>query len=261
MVVFALVLFCGLLGLCIGSFLNVVIARVPEGRSVVKPRSSCPNCGHEIAGRDNIPVVSWLLLGRRCRGCRTPISARYPIVELLTATLYAVTAWVVGPEAHLVAILVFVASGVALSAIDIDCLRLPIPIVYTTLALVGAALLGAAATTGSWREFAWAVAGGAIACATLLAIHVAVPRGMGLGDVRLALVLGAVTGWFGPARVGLGLFLGFLVGSIVGIAVSLAKGWQRKRKIPFGPSLIMGAYLAIIAGAPIMRWYRNTAGL
>jgi leader peptidase (prepilin peptidase) / N-methyltransferase len=147
---------------------------------------------------------------------------------------------------------------VALSAIDLDTMRLPRTLVYVVLGLVAAGLVVAAATTGRWSALAWAAAGSLAAGGGFFAIRVAVPRGFGMGDVRLAFVLGAITGWYGPGRVALGIFLGFLFGSIVGIVVAAVTGKLRKQKIPFGPMLAAGALFAVLFGAPILNWYSST---
>jgi leader peptidase (prepilin peptidase)/N-methyltransferase len=244
-----------LLGLLIGSFLNVVIARVPEGRSVVRPPSACPRCGTMLAWYDNVPLVSWLVLRGRCRTCQTPISARYPLIELLTALLFLLAALTVGLRAELPAVLLFVASGVALSAIDIEHLRLPTPIVYVTLALVTIALVVAALVTHRPSALVTVAAGAAAASAFLFAIAFASPRSMGMGDVRLAAVLGAVLGWYGMGRVALGILLGFLVGSVVGIALSIVRRRLRGVKMPFGPSLIVGTFIALAWGGHVVDWY------
>jgi leader peptidase (prepilin peptidase) / N-methyltransferase len=249
---------CGALGLVIGSFLNVVIIRVPEGRSVVHPPSACPRCSYQLRPWDNIPIVSWLMLGRKCRSCRLPIPARYPIVEGLTGAMFAITALRLGWTAELPAVLLFVAGGIALSGIDIDTMRLPRKLVFIVLALVGVALIVAAAVTGRWSSLAWAAGGSITAGLGFFAIRVAVPKGFGMGDVRLAFVLGAITGWYGPGRVVLGLFLGFLFGSVVGIVVGAITGQLRKKKIPFGPMLAGGALFAVLFGAPILNWYQST---
>jgi leader peptidase (prepilin peptidase) / N-methyltransferase len=251
-----------LLGLLIGSFLNVVIGRVPEGRSVVHPPSACPRCNTAITPRDNIPIVSWLLLRAKCRTCALPISARYPLIEALTGILFGFTAWRVGLTAALPAVLLFVAGGVALSAIDIETFRLPTPLVYTVLGLVGVSLTVAAGTTHHWGRLVW-VAAGALASAGLLLLIVVGTRGrgMGMGDVRLALVLGAITGWYGPGRAALSLFLGFLAGSVIGIGVALKSRRFKGAKMPFGPALILGTWIAIIWGAPLWHSYRTLVGL
>jgi leader peptidase (prepilin peptidase) / N-methyltransferase len=254
-VLFSLSFVAGLTGLVVGSFLNVVIVRIPEGRSVVRPPSACPRCAYQLKPWDNIPILSWLLLGRKCRSCRLPIPVRYPIVEGLTGLLFAGTALRIGWSAELPAVLLFIAGGVALSAIDIDTMRLPRKLIFIVLALVGAALLVAAAFTRNWSALMWAAIGSVAAGSAFFALRVAVPKGFGMGDVRLAFLLGAITGWYGPGRVALGLFLGFLFGSVVGIIVALVSGQLRKKKIPFGPMLNSGALFAVLFGAPILHWY------
>jgi leader peptidase (prepilin peptidase) / N-methyltransferase len=244
-----------LLGLLIGSFLNVVIARVPDGRSIVRPPSACPRCGSTLAWYDNVPLVSWVVLRGRCRSCRTPISARYPLVEAATSLLFLLAALTVGLHAELPAVLLFVASGIALSAIDIEHMRLPTPIVYVTLALVAVALAIAAFATHRPSALVTVVAGALAAAAFLFAIAFVSPRAMGMGDVRLAAVLGAVLGWYGMGRVALGILLGFVVGSIAGIALSIVRRRLRGVKMPFGPSLIVGTFIALAWGRPVIDWY------
>lgn len=251
-----------LLGILIGSFLNVVIGRVPEGKSVVRPPSACPRCQSPISPRDNIPIVSWLILRAKCRNCALPISARYPLIEAATGVLFGLTAWRVGWVAELPAILLFVAGGIALSAIDVEHLRLPNAVVYPLLALVGAALATAAAASGDWDRLVWVAAGGVATAAALFVIVFATKgRGMGMGDVRLALVLGAVTGWYGPGRSLLGLFLGFVVGSVIGVGLTARTGKLKGVKMPFGPSLIAGCWIAVLWGGPVWGWYRRKMGL
>ncbi len=227
----------------------------------MSPPSACPVCSTEITHRDNIPVVSWLLLRGKCRTCATPISARYPLIELLCAVLFVLTALVLGDTAELPAVLVFVAAGIALSAIDIEHLRLPDRVVFPTLALVGFALTVAAALDNTWTKLWWAIGGAVFAAGTLFTIRLAYRRGMGLGDVKLALVLGMVTGWYGPARIALGLFLGFFVGSALGIGLGVRAGGIRGVKMPFGPSLIAGAFVAVLFGDRVLNWYRDVSGL
>jgi leader peptidase (prepilin peptidase) / N-methyltransferase len=237
-----LVAVMSLVGILVGSFLNVVIGRVPEGRSVVHPPSACPRCNYHIGPRDNIPVLSWMLLRAKCRNCSLPISARYPLIEALTGALFGLTAWRLGWTPELPAVLLFVAGGIVLSAIDIEHFRLPNAVVYPLLGLVGAASV---------------VAAGLLFTIVLLTRG----RGMGMGDVRLALVLGAVTGWYGPGRVAVGLFLGFLVGSVVGIGLAVRTGKVKGVKMPFGPSLITGAFIAVLWGGSLWDWYGGLIGL
>jgi leader peptidase (prepilin peptidase)/N-methyltransferase len=254
--VFALlVVFCGMLGLLIGSFLNVVIHRVPAGESIVKPRSRCPNCGTELANRDNIPVISWLVLRGKCRTCAHPISVRYPIVEGLTGLLFAAMAAKFGLEVELAAYLVLTAFLIALSAIDLDTFLLPKKLVWPAFG-AGVVLLGAASILQhDAASFVEAVVGAAGAFGILFAIHFVSPKGLGFGDVRLAAVLGLHLGWLELPEVPLGLFLSFLVASIVGVGLIVTKRKGRKDRVPFGPFLATGTGLAVLAGESILRVY------
>ena len=250
-----IVLGCTLLGLAVGSFLNVVIARVPKKESVVAPRSRCPGCGTPISPRDNVPVVSWLLLRGRCRSCGEPISVRYPLVELGTAVLFALTAVRFGADAALPAFLIFVAALVAITAIDLELYIVPNRIVYPTLFVSAPLLLVAAAVDGDWKSAREATIGGVAAFATFFAIHLISPRGMGFGDVRLSGVIGMFLGWLGMWHVALGLFLAFLLASVIGVGLIALKLRSRKSHIPFGPFLALGAVLAVLVGDPLLRAY------
>lgn len=243
------------MGLAVGSFLNVVVYRVPRGESVVHPRSRCPQCGRQLSAGDNIPVLSWLLLRGRCRTCRAPISARYPAIELGTALLFALLAWRLHDDAALPAFLVFAAAGIAVSAVDLERFIVPNRIVYPALGLIAPLLVVAAAVEGEWGSLGRAAVGGAVGFGALFAIHLVSPRGMGFGDVRLAGLLGVVVGWLGVAHVLLALFLGFLSGSLVSVGLVATRLRTRKDRVPFGPFLVLGAVLAILLGQPILRWY------
>lgn len=251
------VVVAGLLGLVIGSFLNVVIWRVPRGESVVSPPSHCPGCDMPIAPRDNIPVVSWLLLRGRCRGCGTRISARYPFVELLTAALFAGMAAWFGPVAELPAYLYLAAVGVALALIDLDVQRLPDALTLPSYP-VGLVLLGVASIA---HHDGWSMARAVIAMAALFAFYFTVamiaPRGMGFGDVKLSGVLGLYLGWLGWGELVVGAFAAFAVGAVVGIGLILFAGGGRKTKVPFGPFMIVGAFIGIVAGHAIASAYTS----
>lgn len=246
---------CALLGLAVGSFLNVVIARVPAKQSVVTPRSRCAECSTAIAPRDNIPLVSYALLRGRCRACAVRIPARYPLVELGTAVLFALTAARLGPDPALPAFLVFVAALVAISAIDLEHFIVPNRIVYPTLFASVPLLLIAALVDGDGKAVREAAVGGALAFALFFVIHLASPRGMGFGDVRLSGLIGMFLGWLSVPHVLLGLFLAFLLASVAGIGLMVAKRRTRKEAIPFGPFLAAGAVLAVLAGGPLLRLY------
>ncbi len=250
-----LAVFCALLGLAVGSFLNVVVHRVPRKESVVRPRSRCPGCGTTLAARDNVPVVSWLLLGRRCRSCGRPISIRYPLIELVTAALFAAVAVRLGPDAALPAFLVFGAALVAISAVDLEHFIVPNRIVYPALFASVPLLVVAAAVEGEWRSLRDAAVGGVLAWGALLVIHLVSPAGMGFGDVRLAGLIGVHLGWMSLRHVVLGLFLAFLTAAVTGVALIATAVRTRKDKVPFGPFLALGALMAVLFGGPIIAWY------
>lgn len=248
---------CFVLGLLVGSFLNVVIHRVPRHESVVSPRSACPTCGTEITNRDNVPVVSWLLLRGRCRSCGEAISPRYPLVELLTGVVFALVGARLGADWALPAFLVFSAGLIALSAIDLDTYLLPRKVVYPTLFATGGLLLLAGVVTRDLRGLAEAAAGGLIAFVIFFAIHFASPKGMGFGDVRLSGVIGMALGWIELPLVGVGLFMAFVLATIVGVSLMVFGGRSRKDKVPFGPFLATGAMLAVLVGQKVLEFYKD----
>jgi leader peptidase (prepilin peptidase) / N-methyltransferase len=246
---------CGILGLAVGSFLNVVIWRVPRGESIVHPRSHCPACDHELRVRDNVPVLSWLLLHGRCRDCHTPIAARYPLVELGTAALFAIVGFAfAGRPWALPAYLLVAAALVAIAAIDLDQMIIPNRIVYP----VGIALVPLLALAswgeGDWAAFARALAGSAIYGGAFFALWLLVGgKALGFGDVRLAFLLGLALGWLGWGALLAGLALPFALGSVAGMLtvapwVSLpmlaggALGWI------VGPSVVSVSSIALAHG-------------
>jgi leader peptidase (prepilin peptidase) / N-methyltransferase len=254
-----LLLVCGLFGLVIGSFLNVVIWRVPRHESVVTPGSHCPSCDTPLGALENIPVVSWVALRGRCRHCGAHISARYPLVELLTAGLWVAMAARFGAAWDLPPYLVLVSGLVALSMIDLDLFLLPNRIMYPT-GITMTALFGLAAVLdGAGDQLLRALLCGAVAFLVFFVIHVISPRGMGFGDVRLSLVLGIALGWLSWRHVYLGLFLGFLLGAVVGVALIATGVKTRKDHVPFGPFLAAGAVIAILAGGELLRLLGITA--
>jgi leader peptidase (prepilin peptidase)/N-methyltransferase len=249
-----------ILGLVVGSFLNVVIYRVPRGESVVHPGSHCPGCDQPIRARHNVPVVGWLLLRGRCADCQTAISARYPLVELLTALLFvAVTVQVVhlGLTPALPAYLFFVAVGIALTAIDLDVLRLPNVIVYPSYVVLAALLTTAALVHGGPAPLVRALIGGAALFAFYLALALAYPGGMGLGDVKLAGVVGAVLGFVSYPALVVGAFAAFVIGAVVAVWLTVSRGANGKTAVPFGPFMVSGALLAIFASAPVAHAYTH----
>ncbi|MGZ4188784.1 MAG: prepilin peptidase [Actinomycetota bacterium] len=240
-----------------GSFANVVVHRVPLKESIVHPRSRCPSCGTELRARDNIPVVSWLLLRGRCRYCGAPISARYPAIELLTAALFGLAAWRIRPATDLVAFLPLLWVLVVLSFIDLEHKLLPNRIVGPSLA-TGVVLTGVAAALGPGAG-AWvrALAGGAVAFGFFLLLAIISPRGMGMGDVKLSSVLGLALGYLGWGRLFVGLLLSFVAGAVGGIGLIAARKAGMKSEVPFGPYLALGTIVSILFGGPLVRaWLR-----
>jgi leader peptidase (prepilin peptidase)/N-methyltransferase len=248
---------CGLLGLLVGSFLNVVIHRVPRKESVVRPRSRCPGCGTTLAERDNIPVVSYLLLRGRCRTCEEPISARYPLVEVLTGVAFATVGARFGVDWAVPAFLVLAAGLLAVSAIDLEHFLVPNRILLWTLALGVPLLVVAAATDHRWVDLRSAAIGAAVGFGLLLVINLINPRGMGMGDVKLAGVEGLFLGFLGIGHVLLGLFLGFLLGAVGGLLLIATGLRSRRDHVPFAPFLSGGALLAVLIGSPFLDWYRG----
>jgi leader peptidase (prepilin peptidase) / N-methyltransferase len=243
----------GLFGLIVGSFLNVLAHRLPRGESVVSPGSHCPACGAGILPRDNIPVVSWLLLGGRCRICRAPISARYPMLELTNGVLWALVFLRAPHWPELLGGVFFASACLALAAIDLEFQILPDRITLTGLAAgillsffsktrtPGSALLGAA------------VGGGGLFLIAFLYEKIAGQEGMGLGDVKMLAMIGA---FLGPVGVLMTVLAASLSGSVVGIAaIALGRG-DRKMRLPFGVFLAAGGVAAFFFADPFLARYR-----
>ncbi len=199
-------------------------------------------------------MAGWLLLRGKCRDCAEPISPRYPLVELGTGVLFAVLALKFGLDPVLPAYLYLAAVGLALALIDLDCRRLPDALTLPSYP-VGAALLGAAALAGSDGSWLRAVAAGAVMFAVYFALCFAYPAGMGFGDVKLSGVLGLYLGWLGWGTLAVGLFLGFLLGGVFGIALIAVKKGGRKTAVPFGPFMLAGALIAILVGQDLAGAY------
>ena len=241
-----------LFGLLFGSFANVVVYRVPLRQSIVRPASRCPSCGVALRARDNIPVVSWLMLRGRCRNCGARISVRYPAIELITGVLFGLAAWRIHPATDLVAYLPLLWVLVVLSFIDLEHKLLPNRIVGPSL-VAGVVLLGIAAALGPGIH-AWvrALAGGGIAFGIFLALAIISPRGMGMGDVKLSAVLGFALAYQGWGRLFLGFLLAFATGAVGGIALIAARRAGRKSEVPFGPYLALGTVVALLFGGPLV---------
>lgn len=244
-------IFLFIAGLLIGSFLTVVAHRLPRGESIVGGRSHCPACGAQIVAYDNVPVLSWVALRGRARCCGVAISPRYPLTELATGLLFALTAAVLWDDAAEIALgLVFVAMLVAVTLIDLE--RRIIPNKVLIAGALAALAIVAATDPGSLpeRAFAAAAAGGLLFAAAL-----AYPRGMGLGDVKLAATMGLFLG----RDVAPALFVALLAGSLAGLAMIARHGAAaRKRAIPFGPFLALGGVVGLLAGEELIDWYLGT---
>lgn len=263
-----LLVFAGLLGLIIGSFLNVVIYRVPAGIPLTRP-SQCPNCDAPVKPWQNVPVVSWLVLRGKCANCTAPIAARYPLVELATGVAFVGVVWFVvdsstgsvfsGGVVALVlvaaAYLYLAAISIALTLIDLDTRRLPNAIVLPSYVVLAVLFTASCLFGVPWEALLRAVIGGAALFAFYWLLRAIRPGGMGGGDVKLAGVLGAALGFIGWGALIVGAFAAFLVGGIVGVALMIGGRATRKTAIPFGPFMVIGAWLGIVAGESLARWY------
>lgn len=268
-------------GAAVGSFLNVVIYRVPNGKSVVHPPSACPSCGEHVRPVDNIPIVSWLLLRGRCRSCGAPISLRYPLVEGATALAFAgVAAWMLSPLAPVAAIvdaagpagaiaaslmavayLWLAGASIALAAIDVEHHRLPNAIVLPSYAVAALGLGVPALLAGDTVRLATAAAGAGTLFVLYFVLWLVWPGGMGMGDVKLAGVLGLYLGFSGWAALAVGAFAAFILGGLVSIALIAMKRANRRSGIPFGPWMLGGAWIGIVVGDPLARAYLAVFGI
>ncbi|MBX9767146.1 MAG: prepilin peptidase [Bdellovibrionales bacterium] len=242
----------GLLGLLLGSFANVVIYRLPQEKSVVRPRSACPHCGHAINWKDNIPVFSWLILRGKCRSCRAPISARYPLVELLMGILFLIQARHHGATWTLLEMLILTFGLVVISFIDLDHMIIPDQFSLSGIAL---GLLGA--TLNPERDVMDAAIGLLAGGGFLLTVAVVYTKirgeeGLGGGDIKLLAWTGAVLGW---RSVPFTILVGSIAGSIVGIAMSIRFKSGLKTQLPFGPYLAGAALLFSLSGTEMIDAY------
>lgn len=247
-----LIIWLAAFGLVIGSFLNVCIGRLPRGESVVSPPSRCPTCHSGIQWYDNVPVVSYLVLRGRCRSCRTPISARYPATEALTAAAFVVQGlWFHADPVVLASRLVFTAMLIVLFGTDLETQRLPNVITYPGIVVglvfsfwvppgVIACVIGAAAGAGVlWSiRWAWKRATGV--------------DGMGLGDVKMLAMIGAFLGW---RQIGVVLFISSLAGAVIGMLLAGLRNKSLQTRLPFGTFLAVAAFVASLVGEPLVRWY------
>lgn len=241
-----------IVGLAVGSFMTVVVSRVPAGESIVAPRSKCPTCGTQILNRDNVPVVGWLVLGGRCRTCKTRISALYPTIELATALLVAGAFVAYDDPWKAVAVAALLALMPAISVIDIQHRIIPNKLVYPSL-VAFPAYLSLAKLLGADLDLI-AMVGGFLLYGGLLFVVALVSGGMGMGDVKLAALLGIVFGALGLKYVGVAAGAAVVLGGLGGL-LALAMGKGRKAAIPFGPYLAAGAVVAAFLADPIADWY------
>jgi leader peptidase (prepilin peptidase)/N-methyltransferase len=241
----------GLLGAVVGSFLNVVAWRLPRGESLVRPGSHCPRCQTPIRPWHNVPVLAWLVLRGRCATCEVPIPARYPLVEAATAALYVAVVAATGADGDAVLGLLLVSVLVPIALIDLE--HRIIPNVITGPAAVAAIALTVALDPGSLPE---RLAAGALAGGGFLVVALIAPGGMGIGDVKLAGVLGLFLGWaVAPA-----LIVALAAGSLAGLVIATRAGVAAARKtaVPFGPFLAAGGVVGLLAGTQLIGWYSAT---
>lgn len=247
-----LLLLIFLFGLCIGSFLNVCIYRIPESKSIVSPGSMCPGCGNPIKVYDNIPVLSYIILKAKCRNCSAHISLRYPTVELLTGLITLSTFLKFGPGMEAVIYFIFIATLVVITFIDMDHRIIPdvISIPGIIVFFVAALLI----PTVSVRDSLLGIlaGGGILFIIAELYFRVTGKEGMGGGDVKLLAMIGALVGWQGVLFT---IFVSSLVGTVIGIIVMLIQGKNLKLAVPFGPFLSIGAVVYVFFGTEFINWY------
>jgi len=244
-------------GAIVGSFLNVCIYRIPRRRSIIFPSSRCPHCNSPISALDNIPILSYVMLGGRCRECRARISIRYPVVELLNAVLYTAVLWRIGPGPSAVAYMVFVSAMVVITFIDLDFQIIPdsitLPGILAGLALSLFLLIDPFSrmeSLGLVNGAAGMLLGGGL----FYLIAVLSRGGMGGGDIKMMGMVGSFLGW---KAVLMTTFIASLTGAVVGVMLMVLKGRGRKTRIPFGPFLALGALLSLFAGEELLGMYMN----
>ena len=242
-------------GLAVGSFLNVVAYRVPRNESVVRPPSACTNCGAAIGPRDNIPVLSWFLLRGRCRHCGDRISVKYPIVEFGTGLAFVGAVFVVGLTWLLPAALFFVAVTITLTITDLEHKRIPNRILYPSVP-VAIVLLGLGALAESRTDdLLRGLLGALVYFLGWFAISILTRGGFGMGDVKLAFFLGLYLSFESWGTLIVGAFLAVLIGGVIALALLATRRKGRKDQVPFGPSLVAGAWIALVWGQSILDAY------
>lgn len=241
----------GVFGLAIGSFLNVVVYRLPRGQSLVTPPSRCPKCGYALQWYDNVPVLGWLMLGGRCRQCRTTISPQYPIVEFITGALFVLVAWATPDVPLMVSRLTLVCILIALFGIDLEHQILPNTI---TLPGIAIGLIFSAVAAPGWKDAVLGVLLGGGLLYGIAAAYYLVRReeGLGMGDVKMLAMIGAFLGW---KAVLVTLVLSSFSGAIVGVGLIAAQRGGMRVALPFGTFLALGALAAMLVGDPLITWY------
>ena len=249
------VAFFFILGLIFGSFATVVSWRVPR-KEGTGGRSKCPNCGHQIKAVENIPVVSYFVLGGKCGNCGQKISIRYPLIELASGLLFAAAAWRFGFSAKAFVYAAFFWTMLVLTVIDLDFKLLPDKFTYPLFIAGWVGLAIAAFVEDDPDRLVDALIGMAIFGGFLFIVAFISPRGMGMGDVKLGLSLGTFLGYIdAPGHVLLGMFMAFVLGGVIGIIIARVTGGGRKMQVPFGPFLMLGTLIAIFWGRAILNWY------
>lgn len=247
---FAIVV-AGLFGLLVGSFLNVVIYRLPRGKSVVWPASACGSCGRELRWFENVPVLSWVVLGAKCARCKAPISVQYPLVELITAVLFVLVTWLTPVGPLLAARLLFVCALVVLFGIDLEHQLLPN--VITLPGVVVGVIFSLVNPPGLRDSLIGVLLGGGVLYAIAAGYYFwRREEGLGMGDVKMLAMIGAFLGW---QAVLLTLVLSSISGAVIGVAMMALQRGDMKYALPFGTFLAIGALVAMLAGQPIIDWY------
>jgi leader peptidase (prepilin peptidase)/N-methyltransferase len=247
-------------GLVIGSFLNVVIDRVPQQQSIIFPGSHCPECNTAVKFRHNVPVLGWLVLRGHCRSCRAAISARYPLVEIGTAALFAAITLRFGMTVALPAYLFLAAVGITLAMIDLDVRRLPDSIVLPSYVVAALLLMPAGAVDAAW----WPAVRGLIGALTLSAIYftlaLAYPGGVTFGDMKLAGLLGLYLGFLSWAAILIGAIGGLFIGGVGGTALNAIRNRDGTVVVAFAPCMAVAAGGALLFSTPITNWYATWTG-
>ena len=242
----------GVVGLAAGSFAGVVADRVEREESVVRPASHCTACQAPLRARDNIPVVSYVLLGGRCHACGVRIPPRDLVIELVTVAVFVLIGWRLPSVWALPSYLVVATGLVALGAIDLEHHRLPTPVIYATALVATPLLVFASGMTDRWSSLVVAFIGAAACFAAFFAVFLAVPKGMGFGDVRLAALCGGWLGWLGAGVIPVGILAAFVLAGLPAIALLAARRATRKTRLAFGPFLAAGTVVGICFGRAML---------